>query len=80
MTSKELNERLTKAQEKYMNDENMRQFVIYLFDYKNELIDNPIVEGRDEEDAYMRFRHSEEGQNPEIRGVSIREWKGCFVE
>lgn len=61
-------------------DENMRQFVIYLFDYKDELIDNPIVEGRDEEDAYMRFRHSDEGQNPEIRGVSIREWKGCFVE
>ena len=61
-------------------EENMRQFVIYLFDYKGELIDNPIVEGRDDADALMRFRHSEEGKNPEIRSVTIREWKGCFVE
>lgn len=63
-----------------MITEDMSEYVIYLFNDKNELIDNPIVEGRDDADALMRFRHSEEGKNPEIRSVTIRKWKGCFVE
>lgn len=57
----------------------MKQYVIFLYDYKDELIDNPIIEGRDEDDAYMRFRQSEEGKNPDIRGVNIREWRGCYI-
>ena len=58
-------------------EDNLKEYVIYLFDYKDELIDNLIIEGKNEEDAYMRFRHSVEGQNPDIRGVYLRKCCQC---
>jgi hypothetical protein len=59
---------------------NMKQYVIFLYDNMDELIDNPIVEGRNECDAFMKFKQSEEGQNSNFKWYSIREWKGCYID